>query len=89
VHGSLSLQVGTIYSVSQPEPFSAGRTTVVPERTVNAQEEKAKAVTLKEGATVEDIVRALNSIGATPRDVIAILQAIKAEGALQADIEVI
>jgi flagellar P-ring protein FlgI len=89
VHGSLSLQVGTIYNVSQPEPFSMGRTTVVPEKTVNAQEEKARAVTLKEGATVEDIVRALNSIGATPRDVIAILQAIKAEGALQADIEVL
>jgi flagellar P-ring protein FlgI len=89
VHGSLSLQVGTIYNVSQPEPFSTGRTTVVPERTVNAQEEKGRTVTLKDGATVEDIVRVLNSIGATPRDVIAILQAIKAEGALQADLEII
>jgi len=89
IHGSLSLQVGTIFNVSQPEPFSAGRTTVVPERTVNAQEEKGRALTLKEGATVEEIVRALNTVGATPRDVIAILQAIKAEGALQADIEVI
>jgi flagellar P-ring protein precursor FlgI len=89
IHGSLSLQVGTVFNVSQPEPFSGGRTTVVPDRTVNAQEEKGKAVTLKDGATVEEIVRALNTIGATPRDVIAILQAIKAEGALQADIEVI
>jgi flagellar P-ring protein precursor FlgI len=89
IHGSLSLQVGTTLNVSQPEPFSEGRTTVVPERTVNAQEEKGKSMTLKEGATVEEIVRALNAIGATPRDVIAILQAIKAQGALQAEIEVI
>lgn len=89
IHGSLSLQVGTRFDVSQPEPFSAGQTTVVPERTVNAQEEKGRAVTLKEGATVEEIVRALNAIGATPRDVIGILQAIKAQGALQADLEII
>ncbi|MBP1625062.1 MAG: flagellar P-ring protein, partial [Acidobacteria bacterium] len=65
------------------------KTTVVPERTVSAQEEKGQSVTLREGASVEDVVRALNEIGAGPRDVIAILQAIKAQGALQAELEII
>jgi flagellar P-ring protein FlgI len=89
IHGSLSLQIGTILNVSQPEALSQGKTTVVPEKTVTAQEEKGKAVTLREGTSVEEVVRALNAIGAGPRDVIAILQAIKAQGALQADLEII
>jgi flagellar P-ring protein precursor FlgI len=89
IHGSLSIQVGTIYNVSQPNPYAFGKTTVVPERTVSAQEEKGQSVTLREGASVEDVVRALNEIGAGPRDVIAILQAIKAQGALQAELEII
>jgi flagellar P-ring protein precursor FlgI len=89
IHGNLALQVGTILDVSQPAPLSQGKTTVVPQTTVTAQEEKAKAVTLRDGASVEEVVRALNSIGATPRDIIAILQAIKAAGALQAELEII
>jgi flagellar P-ring protein precursor FlgI len=89
IHGSLSLQVGTAYDVSQPEAFSQGKTTVVPEKSVSVQEEKGRTVTLREGASVEDVVRALNAIGAGPRDVISILQAIKAQGALQAELEII
>jgi len=90
IHGSLSLQVGTIYNVSQPEPFSPkGETVVVPETAVSIQEEKGRIATLREGASVEEVVRALNDIGAGPRDVIAILQAIKAQGALQAELEII
>lgn len=89
IHGSLSLQVGTILEVSQPAPFSQGKTAVVPQTTVTAQEDKARAVTLREGASVEEVVRALNSIGASPRDIIAILQAIKASGGLQAELEII
>jgi len=89
MHGTLSLQVGTIFNVSQPNPFSQGETTVVPEDTVSAVEEQARTATIREGASVEEIVRALTDIGATPRDVIAILQAIKAQGALQADLEII
>ncbi len=90
IHGSLSLQVGTTLAVSQPPPLSQqGTTTVVPQTTVAVQEDKGHAVTLKEGASVEEVVRALNSIGASPRDVIAILQAIKAAGALQAELEII
>jgi len=89
VHGSLSLQIGTVFAVSQPPGFSQGQTKVVPETTVTAQEDKSKTVTLRDGASVEEIVRALSAIGAGPRDVIAILQAIKAQGALQAELEII
>jgi flagellar P-ring protein precursor FlgI len=89
IHGSLSLQVGTNYFVSQPAPFSEGETKIVPEETVSVQEEKGRTVTLDEGASVEEVVRELNKIGAGPRDVIAILQAIKAQGGLQAELEII
>jgi flagellar P-ring protein precursor FlgI len=89
IHGNLSLQVGTILDVSQPAPLSQGKTTLVPQTTVTAQEDKAKTVTLRDGASVEEVVRALNSIGASPRDIVAILQAIKAAGALQAELEII
>jgi flagellar P-ring protein precursor FlgI len=89
IHGSLSIQVGTLYGVSQPAPHSFGETTVIPETTVSVQEEKGRTVTLRNGASVEDVVRALNELGAGPRDVIAILQAIKAQGALQAELEII
>ncbi len=89
IHGNLALQVGTIFDVSQPTPYSLGKTTVVPQTTITAQEGQGKAVTLKDGATVEEVVQALNAIGATPRDIIAILQAIKAAGALQAQLEII
>ncbi|MBM3792345.1 MAG: flagellar basal body P-ring protein FlgI [Acidobacteria bacterium] len=89
IHGSLSLQVGTTFAVSQPAPFGQGQTKVVPETTLKVDEEKGRTVSLVDGASVEDVVRALNSIGAGPRDVIAILQAIKAAGALQAELEII
>jgi len=89
VHGNLSLQGGTILEVSQPAPMSQGKTTVIPQTTLSAQEDKARSVTLRDGASVEEVVRALGSIGAAPRDIIAILQAIKASGALRAELEII
>jgi flagellar P-ring protein FlgI len=89
IHGSLSLQVGTTENVSQPNPFSGGQTTVTQDVKVTAQEEKSKTGTLREGASVEEVVRSLNSIGASPRDIVAILQAIKAQGALQAELVII
>ncbi len=89
IHGSLSLQVGTSLQVSQPAPFGQGETKVVPEQTLSVQEDKGRTALLREGASVEEVVRALNTIGAGPRDVIAILQAIKAQGALQAELEII
>ncbi|MCL2878307.1 MAG: flagellar basal body P-ring protein FlgI, partial [Acidobacteria bacterium] len=89
IHGSLSLQVGTAFTASQPNPLSFGETVLVPEETLNVVEEPGHTATIREGASVEEIVRALNDIGATPRDIIAILQAIKAQGALAAELEII
>ena len=89
LHGTLTVEVQTILTTSQPEPLSGGTTTVTPQTNVAAKEEKARNVLLKEGASVEELVRALTAIGSTPRDIIAILQNLKAAGALDADLEVI
>jgi flagellar P-ring protein precursor FlgI len=88
-HGNLSVEVQTVMQVSQPGALGQGTTEVVPQTNVAAKEEKARNVVLKQGATVEELVRALASIGSTPRDVIAILQNLRAAGALEAEIEVI
>jgi flagellar P-ring protein precursor FlgI len=90
LHGNLSIQVTTEFQVSQPAPFSkTGQTEVVPQTTVQAQETPVQVVQLKEGATVEELVRGLQTLGASARDVVAILQAIKAAGALNSDLEVL
>jgi flagellar P-ring protein precursor FlgI len=90
LQGSLAVDITTTYQVSQAAPFSPnGQTTTVPQTNVQAQSGPAQEVTLKEGATVEDLVRGLQAIGASSHDIVAILQAIKAAGALQADLEVI
>lgn len=89
LHGALSIEIRTSFQVSQPAPFAAGQTTVTPEVQVGVREERAKNVQLPQGATVEDLARALTAIGATARDIIAILQNLKAAGALDAEIEVI
>jgi flagellar P-ring protein precursor FlgI len=89
LHGDLTIEVQTALVVSQPGILSQGTTQVIPQVKVVAQEEKAKNVILKEGATIEDLVRGLNSIGSTPRDIIAILEDLRAAGALDAELEVI
>src|SRR5262249_55113025 len=89
LHGALSVEVRTTLAVSQPEPLSSGKTTVVPQTTVSATEEKAKNVVLDKGATVEQLVRALQAIGSTPRDIIAVLENLRSAGALDAELEVI
>ncbi|HXY78132.1 MAG TPA: flagellar basal body P-ring protein FlgI [Candidatus Acidoferrales bacterium] len=89
LHGNFSIEVTTNYAVSQPNPLSAGQTEVVPQTKVSASETPARNVELAEGASVEELVTRLEAIGATARDVISILQAIKAAGALEADLEVI
>ncbi len=78
MHGNLTVEIQTTFNVSQPAPFSQGSTQVVPQVGVGVKEEKARNVVLKEGATVEELVRALTSIGSTPRDIIAILQSLHA-----------
>lgn len=85
-HGNLSVRITTKYQVSQPAPFSNGETTVVPRESVDVQEGRAKLVALEEGVTLESVTSALNALGASPRDIIAIMQALKAAGALRADI---
>jgi flagellar P-ring protein precursor FlgI len=89
LHGSLTVQVETTFEVSQPNALGTGDTTVIPKTAVDAKEDKARNLSLKKGATVEELVRALKSIGSTPRDVIAILQSLKAAGAIEAELEVI
>jgi flagellar P-ring protein FlgI len=89
LHGSLSIVVATELLVSQPNPLSRGKTEVTPEQTVKAEEAPARRIELTEGASVEQLVNGLQRIGATAVDVIAILQAIKAAGALQGELDVI
>ena len=89
LHGSLAVDVQTTLDVSQPQPLGAGRTTVTPTVGVGSKEDKARQVSMKPGATVEDLVRGLQAIGSTPREIIAVLQAMKTAGAMDADLDVI
>ena len=89
-HGSLSVEVSTEFDVSQPSPLSrTGQTAVVPKTTVQATEEGGRLVCLKPGNTLEELVRSLNALKVTPRDIVAILQALKEAGALHAELEII
>ena len=88
-HGALSVRIQTQLNVSQPLPYSRGQTTVTPDTNVDVQEGDAKLVRLEPGTTLADVVSALNALGATPRDIIAILQALRAAGALHAEIVVL
>lgn len=88
-HGGLSIQVTQTPFVSQPGAFSrVGRTVTGRSATVSAQEAGGKAVALPATTTVEDLVKALNMIGVGPRDLVAVLQAMKAAGAIDADLDV-
>ncbi|MCP5120134.1 MAG: flagellar basal body P-ring protein FlgI, partial [bacterium] len=89
LHGALTVEVRTSLAVSQPQGFSEGETVVVPEVGVGVSEEQARNLVLDSDATVEDLAKALLAIGSTPRDVIAILQNLRAAGALEAGVEVI
>ncbi len=89
LHGGLTVEIQTSYAVSQPEMLSQGKTVVTPQTAVAVKENAARNIALKDGATVEDLVRALTAIGATARDVIAILQSLRAAGALDAEVEVL
>lgn len=89
LHGSLSIEIATSYITSQPEPLSNGKTVVTPQVGVGVKEDKAKLVSLGAGASVDELVQALKQIGSTARDVIAILQALKSAGALEAELEVL
>jgi flagellar P-ring protein FlgI len=87
-HGNLTVVVKETPQVSQPAPFSKGQTTVVPRTQLKVAEDKASLSLLREGANLGDVVRALNTLGVTPRDLLGIMQAIKAAGALNAELSV-
>lgn len=89
LHGGLTVEISTTFSVSQPNQFGSGETTVVPEQKLKTQDSIAKRIELPEGASVQQLVNGLQTMGASSRDVISILQALKAAGALQADLEVL
>jgi flagellar P-ring protein precursor FlgI len=89
-HGNLTLYIKESPQVSQPAPFSeTGDTKVVPRTSLKVNESSGGLALVKEGANIGDVVRALNALGVTPRDLIGILQSIKAAGALQAELVVI
>jgi flagellar P-ring protein precursor FlgI len=88
-HGNLSVRIATKLEASQPGPLSNGQTTVVPNERVDVSEGRSQLVELEQGTTLEAVVRALNALGASPRDIIAIMQALKAAGALRAEIVVL
>lgn len=88
-HGNLSVEVREMPQVVQPLPFARGETAVVPRTEVTAKEERARVVVIEEGATLGELIRALNAVGATARELIAVLQAIKSAGALHADLIII
>jgi flagellar P-ring protein precursor FlgI len=86
--GNLTVTVSESPQVSQPNPFSRGRTVVTPRSSVGVSEDGKKLAVVKDGVSLQQLVDGLNGLGIGPRDLITILQAIKAAGALQADIEV-
>jgi len=89
-HGNLSIQIDESQKVSQPLPFSrSGRTVVTPESDIVVQEGRNPIFLVESGVSIGDLVKALNALGVTPRDLIAIFQALKAAGALQAELEII
>lgn len=87
-HGNLSLIIREDYNVTQPAPLSAGQTVVTPQTSATVIEEEGQLVLLdmKKGVSIGEIANALNAIGATPRDLIAIFQAIKASGSLHGEL---
>ncbi len=88
LHGGLAVNIVSHFEVTQPSPFASGTTETVQQTKVAAQDKPVNRIELKQGATVDDLVRSLQTIGASARDVISILQAMKSAGALEAELEV-
>jgi flagellar P-ring protein precursor FlgI len=86
--GNLTVTISEARQVSQPAPFSRGQTVVVPRTRIGVQEEGKKLAVVDEGVSLQQLVDGLNALGVGPRDLISILQAVKAAGAIQADVEV-
>ncbi len=88
-HGNLNLVISESIQISQPNPLAAGETVAAPQTTINTLEEEGNLVVLERGVNIGEIAKALNAIGATPRDLISIFQAIKAAGALQGELVIL
>jgi flagellar P-ring protein precursor FlgI len=88
-HGSLSVTISSTPVISQPNALSGGQTVVAEKADIAIRQEPGSLIQLPAGARLADVVKALNSLGATPQDLLAILQAMKSAGALNAEIEVI
>jgi flagellar P-ring protein precursor FlgI len=88
-HGNLSISISSTPSVSQPGALSGGQTVVTEKSNIDIKAEPGKLIQIPASAQLADVVKALNSLGATPQDLLAILQAIKSAGALNAELEVI
>lgn len=88
-HGSLTVTVNNEASVSQPPPLSGGSTAVTNQADVKLQQGSGSLMNVKAGANLADVVKAINALGANPLDLLAILQAMKAAGALRAELEII
>ncbi|AQU85286.1 flagellar biosynthesis protein FlgI [Halomonas sp. 'Soap Lake  len=87
-HGNLSIMINTQFGVSQPAPFGQGETVVVPNTDIDIEQQEA-FLQIVEGAQLNEVVNALNALGATPQDLMTILEALKAAGSLRAELEVI
>ncbi|MCD6291943.1 MAG: flagellar basal body P-ring protein FlgI, partial [Deltaproteobacteria bacterium] len=87
-HGDLSIQISAMPLVSQPPPFSLGGTVAGVDQEITVEEKPGKLVVVPRGVNIDDLVKALNSIGVSPRDLISIFQAIDASGALHAELEI-
>ncbi|MCW5622705.1 MAG: flagellar basal body P-ring protein FlgI, partial [Burkholderiales bacterium] len=88
-HGNLSISISVQPEVSQPAPFSGGETVVTGQAQIEVAQEKSQVLLIPATASLSDVVKALNTVGATPLDLLAILQAMKAAGALKAELEII
>jgi len=90
-HGNLTISIAEQPEVSQPNPLAQGKTTVTQSTQVKVEQEGSEnqLMVVPMGVTIGDVVKALNALGVSPRDMIAIFQSIKAAGALQADLEII
>lgn len=88
-HGNLAITISSTPVISQPSPFSQGQTVVAEKAAIQVTQEPGKVINVPASPRLADVVRSLNALGATPQDLLAILQAIKAAGALNAELEVI
>ena len=88
-HGNLAVSISTEPKVSQPAPLSQGQTVVTQQSQIEVKAEKGELVLLPPSVSLSEVVKALNAVGATPQDLLAILQAMKAAGSLRAELEII